>query len=240
MLDYFLSKFPMVSVKEVNEFNDTILLDIPISKLVPSAKTGFITKRQILNLTKKIESELSIKVLTSYSSPEGKLNIEAGLKALAKANIKNKKIVDLDVSFENAKNAILYVFSTNLTNEDKEKWDLLVRDYFKRLNISLNSLVYEQKNNPEPNLMVMLRSLKVIYPCDLTMIKVFLESKNYHIESLDWLNSKLDSLRKKKLIIRDRDGFYRMTYLGLELVPVTRSRQSSDVDRILYLAKKYL
>lgn len=240
MLDYFLSKFPMVSVKEVNEFNDTILLDIPISKLVPSAKTGFITKRQILNLTKKIESELSIKVLTSYSSPEGKLNIEAGLKALAKANIKNKKIVDLDVSFENAKNAILYVFSTNLTNEDKEKWDLLVRDYFNSLNISLNSLIYEQKNNPEPNLMVMLRSLKVIYPCDLTMIRVFLESKGYHIESLDWLNSKLDSLRKKKLIIRDRDGFYRMTYLGLELVPVTRSRQSSDVDRILYLAKKYL
>ncbi|CAI0833909.1 hypothetical protein [Serratia ficaria] len=240
MLEYTLSKYPMISAREINEFNETILLDIPINKISPSARSGFITKRQVSNLTKKIESELSVKVLVSFSTSQGKLDIEAGLKALAKANFKTKKIVDLDVSFEDYKNASVYIFSINMSAEDKEKWALLIGDYFSSLNIKLNALMYEQKNNPEPTLMIMLRTMKTLYPCDLFEIKKALEVKGYHIDSSDWLNKKIDSLRKKNLIIRDRDGVYRMTYLGLELVPVTRSKQSSDVDRIMHLAKKHL
>ncbi|AQL21996.1 hypothetical protein BBD64_17190 [Klebsiella variicola] len=240
MLEYILGKYPIISVREVNDFSETILLDIPINRLSPAAKNGFITKRQVSNITKKIESELSVKVLVSYSTSQSKLDIEAGLKALAKANFKGKKIIDLDVSFEDVKNASVYIFSMNMSDEDKEKWGLLAGDYFSSLNIKLNALMYEQKNNPEPTLMIMLRTMKILYPCDLPTMKKALEDKEYHIESSDWLNKKLDSLRKKNLIIRDREGTYRMTYLGLELVPVTRSKQSSDVDRILYLAKKHL
>ncbi len=135
---------------------------------------------------------------------------------------------------------MLYVFCKNLTLSEREKWESLVVGILNGFNIKVTSFVYEAKNNPEPTMMVILRAAKKCQPFDLPRLFSQLDNGDYHIESLDWLNGKLDNLRKKGFLLRSHDGTYRMTLSGLEIVPVTKSRQSSDIERVLYLARKHL
>ncbi|HGV3500432.1 TPA: hypothetical protein ACNGY8_006185, partial [Klebsiella michiganensis] len=107
-------------------------------------------------------------------------------------------------------------------------------------NINIISFIYEAKKNPEPTMMMILRTAKKCQPFDLPMLFNELDNGDYHVESLDWLNGKLDNLRKKGFLLRNHDGSYRMTLAGLEIVPVSKSRQSSDIERVLYLARKHL
>jgi hypothetical protein len=235
-----LDKFPMISVKDISDFAGAILLVVPMQKVTALAEKGSITKRQINSISKKIESALNVKVFISYSLSAQKGNIEAGLKAIANANFKKGKITDLDVSFIDSKTIDLFSFCKSLSTDDTTQWEALVNSYLNGLNIKINNFHYEQKLNPEPNAMIILRAAKKIFPFTIAELTVALETGGYHVDSNDWLNSKLDLLRKKNLIIRNRDGVYRFTQLGLDAVPITKSRQSSDVERILYLARKHL
>ncbi|BEB20159.1 TPA: hypothetical protein ACGAAP_000189 [Escherichia coli] len=240
ILSELLVKFPFIKVKDVTDFMDTILLIIPINKIVPLSASNSITKRQISLLVKRITEKLNVRVLISYSPFSDKDNIEAALVALARSNFKKGKISDLNLSFFDSQNAVLYVFCKNLTLSEREKWESLVVGILNGFNIKVTSFVYEAKNNPEPTMMVILRAAKKCQPFDLPRLFSQLDNGDYHIESLDWLNGKLDNLRKKGFLLRSHDGTYRMTLSGLEIVPVTKSRQSSDIERVLYLARKHL
>lgn len=240
ILSDILEKYSFIKVKDVTDFIDTILLIIPISNVVPVVTPNCITKRQISTLVKKIQDALDVKVLISYSAFADKDNIEVALKALSRANLKKGKISELDLSFSDSQNAILNVFSKNLSMQERAEWESLVQALLAGFNINISSFLYEEKNNPEPTMMVILRAAKKLQPFDIILLQKDLEDNSYHVQSSEWLNSKLDNLRKKGFILRDWDGVYRMTLAGLEIVPVTKSRQSSDIERILYLARKYL
>ncbi|MEB2702632.1 hypothetical protein [Citrobacter koseri] len=240
MLSSILNRYSFISVKDVTDFLDTILLIIPVSNISSVATPNFITKRQISTLVRKIQEALDVKVLISYSAFADKDNIELALKALSRANLKKGKISDLDLSFIDSQNAILNVFSKNLSMQERTDWENLVKALLSGFNINVSSFLYEEKNNPEPTMMVILRAAKKLQPFNINQLQKSIEDNSYHIQSSEWLNSKLDNLRKKGFILRDQHGVYRMTLAGLEIVPVTKSRQSSDIDRMLYLARKYL
>ncbi|EOY5423050.1 hypothetical protein I6M88_20295 [Citrobacter sedlakii] len=240
VLSELLVKFPFIKVKDVTDFMDTILLSIPMNKVVPLSAADSITKRQISFLVKKITEKLNVRVLISYSPFSDKDNIEAALVALARSNFKKGKVSDLNLSFFDSQNAVLYIFCKNLTLQEREKWESLVVGVLNGFNIKITSFVYEAKNNPEPTMMAILRAAKKCQPFDLPELFGQLDNGDYHIESIDWLNGKLDNLRKKGFLLRSHDGIYRMTLAGLEIVPVTKSRQSSDIERVLYLARKHL
>lgn len=240
VLSELLFKFPFIKVKDVTDFMDTILLIVPMNKIVPLAMSGNITKRQLSLLVKKISEQLKVKVLVSYSPFADKVNIESALEVLARSNFKKGKIIDLTLSFTDSQNAMLYVFCKNLTSIEQELWESLVGEVLKSFNINIISFIYEAKKNPEPTMMMILRTAKKCQPFDLPMLFNELDNGDYHVESLDWLNGKLDNLRKKGFLLRNHDGSYRMTLAGLEIVPVSKSRQSSDIERVLYLARKHL
>ena len=65
-----------------------------------------------------------------------------------------------------------------------------------------------------------------------------LEDESYYIPSKNWIEAKVDNLRKKSMIIRQRDGSYALTNLALGIVPHGLSNKSSDIDRILELGKR--
>lgn len=240
ILSELLSKFPFIIAKDVTDFMDTILLIVPVNNIVPLAASGSITKRQLSSLEKKIAEKLNVKVLISYSPFSGVDNIEAALKTLAGSNFKKGKVSDLYLSFSDSQNAILYTFCKNLTLPEREQWESLAEGMLKGFNIAVSSFLYEVKNNPEPTMMMILRAAKKCQPFNIQELLSQFENGEYHIESNDWLNGRLDNLRKKGFLLRSQDGTYRMTLAGLEIVPVTKSKQSSDVERILYLARKHL
>ncbi|EPE3624739.1 hypothetical protein ACSIA8_002788 [Serratia marcescens] len=240
ILSDILNKYSFIKVKDVTDFLDTILLVIPVSNIVSVATPNYITKRQISFLVKKIQDVLDVKVMVSYSAFADKANIELALKALSRANLKKGKISELDLSFIDSQNAILNVFSKNLNMQERTDWENLAKALLSGFNIKVSSFLYEEKNNPAPTMMAILRAAKRLQPFNINQLQKSIEDNSYHVQSSEWLNSKLDNLRKKGFILRDQHGVYRMTLAGLELVPVTKSRQSSDIERILYLARKHL
>jgi len=234
-----IQQYNMLNVFSINEFTSTMLIEVPLDKVKPTVMPGYISKRQLNNIIKKIENELHCKVLVSYQPTENKDNIQAGLLAITKAQLKNK-IVSVNISFLDSKNATVYVFSKNITLEQREKIDSLICEYLHSTNINTNSIEHHTVQHPEPSLMILLRTIKVNYPIELESLRETLEKNGNYIPSKDWLNSKVDALRKRKLLTRDQAGNYRLTQSGLEQVPITKSRNSSDIERILSLAKKHL
>jgi len=240
MITELLDKHPMIQVREVSGFSDAVLLVVDMSKVSSVAMRGMISHRQVNTISKKIGDALDAKVFISYSNSKQKDNIESGLKALASANFKRGKLSDLDISFSDASEINIFVFCKDLSDEEKIKWEDLSTDFLSNLNIKVSQFNYEQKQKPEPSAMVVLRFSKKIFPFNLNQLSSQLTQDGYHVLSNDWLNARLDLLRKKGLLIRSSAGIYRLTQLGLEAVPVTKSRQSSDIERILYLARKHL
>jgi len=233
-------KFPMVTFHKVNDFTSTMLMHIPLNKVSSKAKVGWITRRQVENIVKKTKELLDIDVLVSYGIVDNKLDIENGLSALIRANIKRRSVSAINVSFLDSENAVTFIFCQNLEKNEKNKINDLVNNYFLQLKISSNEIIYYEKNNPEPSPMALLRSLKINFPVTLNDFLKELKKEGYYIESEEWLSRKLDTFRKRSFLIRDRDGFYRLTLTGQGLVPITKSRNSSDIERILKLAKKHL
>ena len=92
---------------------------------------------------------------------------------------------------------------------------------------------FEVPNNP-----MILRGLKVRSPATTEVIAEWLRKRGARIPDLKWLQRKLDTLRRKRLIVYMRDGTYAMAEEGLRIVPHTLSRSSSDVERALALSRR--
>jgi len=236
----FYNKFGMIKFNAVNEFTSTVLMEVPTNKLKERAEKGFITRRQIENIKIKIKEKYGTDVLVSFSESADKTGMEAGLLAILNANLKAKKIKSVSISFFNANDINIIVFCKGLESKEREKVERLSLQFLTSMKLTLKGVEYNDIVGVEPSLMVILRALKSTYPINLENLTSHLIKQNYYIESIEWLSKKLDLMRKKDFLVRSPDGMYRLTHYGLEQVPVTRSRTSSDVERILTIAKRHL
>lgn len=91
---------------------------------------------------------------------------------------------------------------------------------------------------PEPSVMAILRSVKLHAPASLATIVADLEKRGFSCPSSNWLSYKLDGARKRGLVVRDHAGRFALTSEGLDVVPWNRSASSSDVERMLTLARR--
>jgi hypothetical protein len=91
--------------------------------------------------------------------------------------------------------------------------------------------------NDLPSLIWLLRFLKKNQPIK---IKDFIEMTcvKYPSISEKWLNHKLDQLRKKDLVIREKSDTYCLAANGLNIVPAGSYSASSDIDRALALGRR--
>lgn len=236
----FCDKFEMIKFHSINEFTSTVLMEVPTSKLKERAEKGFITRRQIENIKVKIKDKYDIDVLVSFSESADKAGIEAGLLAILNANLKAKKIKSVSISFLNSSNVSVIVFCKGLESKEQDDVERFSLQFLTSMKLALKGVEYNDIVGVEPSLMVILRALKSTYPITLEHLTSYLIKQNYYIESIEWLSKKLDLLRKKDFLVRSLDGMYRLTHYGIEQVPVTRSRTSSDVERILTIAKRHL
>ena len=91
---------------------------------------------------------------------------------------------------------------------------------------------------PEASTTAILRAVKVHAPASLAVVNQDLLRRGFSCPSEKWLSYKLDSARKRGLLQRDHDGRFILTSDGLEVVPWSRTASSSDVDRMLSLARR--
>lgn len=99
-------------------------------------------------------------------------------------------------------------------------------------------LVMDGAGADTPTNPMILRRLKIVAPATTEQLAEALSAAGATIPQARWLQSKLDTLRKQGFVVRSNTGAYCLTELGLSLVPHSRNRNSSDIDRALALGRR--
>lgn len=89
-----------------------------------------------------------------------------------------------------------------------------------------------------PSTPVILRRIKVHAPITTDALAQILQSEGLSLPDSRWLQRNLDRLRKQALLSRSKAGKYCLTEKALGVVPRSRNRTSSDVERALALGRR--
>lgn len=89
-----------------------------------------------------------------------------------------------------------------------------------------------------PTRIEILSTIRQLAPVSVSTLANALLGRSFTVPSTDWLNRRLDVLRKTHLVIRRKDGSYVVTMEALAKLGTRKGRGSPDVQRLLALARR--
>ncbi|MCB1054474.1 MAG: hypothetical protein KDD11_03055 [Acidobacteria bacterium] len=90
----------------------------------------------------------------------------------------------------------------------------------------------------EPGTLPILRAIKIEAPVSLRRLVEALSRKGFMVPSESWLRTRLDTLRRKRLLVWSKGGSYSLSEAGLRVVRHGVGKRSSDVERVLALGRR--
>jgi hypothetical protein len=221
----------------VNETN-TVILDIPRSRVGETLSTNETSKRQIARLSTDIENQFSVKVVIAFRTSGLLADVEAGLRALLQIRFPTLVLM-LVVSFPTSDRVDVWISpDEGVSDGDADAIRKCVEEYLRSASFSNFEVEIALTERPKPPLMVILRALKVRAPIELDGLMEELREHGFDCPDRLWLSARLDGARKRNLVVRTPSGKYALSADGLVAVPVSRRRSSSDIDRMLALGKR--
>lgn len=244
----------MLDIKDVQEFvksinsifnfdvrlrpsDDTVMLYVPQSSVATNVKPGFTSFRQLNNLKKKLAEEYSVNSEIIFVQNDAQQELESGFYQILNRKF-NDQIISLFTSFSEESKVDAYIEVEELTESLQRE----IEDHFASLlnEAELQLGVMQWLDSPAdlPGLIVLLRRLKALQPVDLSGITENIQ-ENYSSVTDKWVSHKLDQLRKKGFLLRQKStGTYVLTDKALKVIPAGARRTSSDIDRALALGKR--
>lgn len=229
-------KATYVSKVRVNEIAGIASLEIDADKIAEKTAKGFTSQRQINNLRKAIRSQFGLETFISIQSTREQRNLESGLQGVLQVKFRND-IRDVLVSFPTPDTAVVWISTISIEFDESGIRDTTIA-FLSDVGISCESMTFILPAASEASMPAILRGLKIVSPASPSALQEHLIKHGHHCPSEKWLAGKLDHARKNKLVVRNDNGSYALTHLGLLVVPYSRTRKSSDVERILYLARR--
>lgn len=227
-----------VSAVRVNELARTLLVEIPLDTVRSSAGPGVTSKRQLGYLERALEARFGLNVLISYRQSQELNDLEVALKATLLKKF-HATVSDCYLSFPQGDSALAWVFLVNqIESAVADNIRGYVINFLGQVGVRCLDVALIGTTKPEPSIAAIFRSVKKLAPVDLAKLEAEILRRDMQCPSSRWLASKLDWARKRGLIVRNTNGSYVLTAAGLAVVPHTRSRSSSDVERMLSLAKR--
>ena len=89
-----------------------------------------------------------------------------------------------------------------------------------------------------PSSIEFLETVRISSPAIPTTLQKHFVKKGFESATLIWVEHQLDRFRKRELITRRDDNSYVMTLNGLNFLGSQRNRNSSDVKRVLEIARR--
>ncbi len=213
-------------------------LCVPGERIANMAGQGQISRRQMKLLQTAAKKECGLEIEWVVTPNEKTSAVETALLEL------------LATRFPGAVNA---VFISSLKSEPVSVWldrnpqyeappDLsalreVAEQLLKLYGVAM-FLVMDGAGADTPTNPMILRRLKIVAPATTEQLAEALSAAGATIPETRWLQSKLDTLRKQGFVARSNAGTYCLTELGLSLVPHSRNRSSSDIDRALALGRR--
>ena len=216
--------------------DDVILLYVPQEKILEKSKKGYTSHRQLEFIKKKIAEEYEMTAEVVVTQSEDHFDLEAGVFQILNRKF-DDKVLALYLSFSGEEVVNVWIDVVGLNQGLLDDIEGHIRSILEEANIIINAINWTSTESELPTLAAILRETKINQPIDIKRLLDLLH-EDYASISDKWLNRKLDQLRKKGFLRREKNGCYVLTALAIASVPAGTSYTSSDIERALALGKR--
>jgi hypothetical protein len=139
------------------------------------------------------------------------------------------------------KSAVVWLEPKKVLDEaTRRSIDAKINIYIAGFDLRLGSISITTGENL-PSVLASLGIIRQIAPAEATTLKEAFQRAGFSVPSVDWLNRRLDVMRKSGKIVRLEDGRYTLSLRSLrELGTAKNGRTSPDVSRMLALVRPRL
>ncbi|GEA08677.1 hypothetical protein KUL42_34380 [Alteromonas sp. KUL42] len=231
-----LSKYFVVDI-QVRANDDSIVLYIPKDKLSEDTKVGHVTRRQIKQLCNRLSSKYNVEVQTVYLKSRKSEELEAGIVQLINSRFENS-VEQLYLSYGAEDVISIWLQSTKGGELKKDEITEVVNQMLVLSGLKLNAMHWINSEPMLPSNILLLKAIKERQPIKaIELAEIF--QHDYPDTTASWVSRILDKLIKKGIVVREHpDGNYVLTMMGLNVVPSIKSRNGTDIVRVLELGRK--
>lgn len=224
--------------RRLNPTSPVLILEVPRDRVGETSSRDKTSRRQLAFVSKSLEKKYGKRVIVTLRDAQALDDIAVSLRAVLKNEFPDL-VSDVHVSFVTSKAAVVWVESKAVIDQ-KAVESIRSKAAAELADFGLTCQAFEVvlPQLPEASTTAILRAVKVHAPASLAVVNQDLLRRGFSCPSEKWLSYKLDSARKRGLLQRDHDGRFILTSDGLEVVPWSRTASSSDVDRMLSLARR--
>lgn len=227
-----------VTAVRVDDASRTIVLEIPVSSIAKKATAQLTSRRQIAHLQGLLAKKFGSQVEIAFRQTQPYADLEAGLRAqllLRWAGL----VEDVYMSFPAGDTVYVWVIlGGGIEHGTEAELRLQIQEFVRDSTLTLLGLEFVGRDRPLPSIASILRAVKLHAPVTVYKLVQMLRDEEFSVPDEGWLSKKLDLARKKGLVVRESRGAYLVTATGLAIVPSSRSGSSTDIDRILLLARR--
>lgn len=222
----------------ISPASGVLVIEISRDRIQRVASTGQTSRRQLSFLSKALASKFGCPVLITVRDAQSLDDVAASLRAVLRHQFPDS-VTDVYVSFEDAGSALVWLETSSVGESTiLDAAQLTANRELAKFGITCKSFEIVAPLRPEPSTVAVLRSVKILAPASTAALAADIVRRGFTNPSEKWLSHKLDLARKRGLVLRDSQGRYSLTSVGLGVVPTNRSRTSSDVERMLSLARR--
>jgi hypothetical protein len=228
----FVSRF------KINMNTNSIFMEIPSDRVRDKASGFHTSHRQLAILRRDLATRFHLSAIFIIRTSQELIDLEAGLRAILFRRFPGC-VSDCYFSINPAGSAHIYVTVTNQCDDaTANALHAAIVSFLTQANLHAESVDLVNVSETQPSIAAILRSIKALAPVTIGEISSHLSGRDFRWPSGHWLSGKLDYARKQGLLLRDKNGSYVLTAAGLDAVPHTRSRSSSDIERMLLLGRR--
>lgn len=222
----------------MNPGSHILILEVPRDRLGNTAAKDKTSRRQLAFVSKSLENKHGKRVVIAVRDAQALDDIAVSLRAVLRHEFP-EQVSDVHVSFATSTAAVVWVESKSFIDSQAiEQLRTRATKELGEFDVKCQAFEVVLPQLPEPSTTAILRAVKVHAPASLERLSDDLLRRGFSCPSEKWLSYKLDVARKRGLVLRDPDGRFLLTSGGLEVVPWSRTASSSDVERMLSLARR--
>jgi hypothetical protein len=234
-------KVTWVTDLRVRASDGVFLATVPTTAIASRASKGKTSPRQLRTLQRSIRDELGVHIEFLVAPSREHIQLEDALRSLVtkqgEGQIENcflsvRDEKRADIWMELSRDSAFIGSDTKCTVED------LTQKLLSLYGLHVGRIDWGAQEEEPLSTAAILRTVKTLAPIKIAGLHESLANNGFTVPSLDWLNKKLDLLRKHGAVTRHKDGSYVLTETGLGLVPHGAYRNSSDIERALALARR--